>query len=95
VLVEILFQENDVVAINKAIAIMETELRPQVVRSSQSSSSTAGEVPRTSSACGNLPLSASRNLPVSIHLSCVPSPKPKALDNGELDAMPAPDRTAA
>ncbi len=53
VLVEILFQENDVVAINKAIAILETEALPAVALAKEGQSGTA--VPSSSAPAAEIP----------------------------------------
>ncbi len=93
VLVEILYQENDVVAINKAIAILETDASAAGSSSSQSSSSAQPvEVPYVPAAtpAPSAPLSAGKSQDsVRFYSPLVRTiAKEEGIGQAELDALP-------
>lgn len=93
VLVEILYQENDVVAINKAIAILETDASAAGSSSSQSSSSAQPvEVPYVPAAttAPSAPLSAGKSQDSTRFYSPLVRTiaKEEGIGQAELDALP-------
>lgn len=94
VLVEILFQENDVVAINKAIAILETDASAAGSASSQSSSTVqpveVPYVPQATAPTASAPLSAGKNQESARFYSPLVRTiaKEEGIGQGELDALP-------